>query len=403
MPVSRWIRNSGNATLTATSLSIHVRHLDEGALWVTGTLPASISLEEAERVVPRVRRALLEFPEVKTVVAQLGRPEDGTDPAPVSSLQMFVDLAPEGSWRTARTRDGLVAALEARLRQLPGIQWNFSQPILDNVEEGISGLKGQVAVKLFGDDLATLDALAGQAARALAGVGWAGTYMTGLKLLADRNGIAMPKRAEYPDDETRLRAKLIEMHELAARTFQQKMGMTPADGYLVSQVAGSAADFRSAVFQTWPTEVGIRLADATDGVTVSGSAYSNIAALVARTSVNTLYREGDRVYRVQFSPNLPRAVHLTDWIGTILEAPREFEIFGGNAQTPAIVAAQPLSNDSWRVTSSARLRSSAPSSRSCRVATTGRRPTSFCSMRRTAWSASCTENPHVRQAFFAWS
>lgn len=100
---------------------------------------------------------------------------------------------------------------------------------------------------------------------------------------------------------------------------------TPADGYLVSQVAGSAADFRSAVFQTWPTEVGIRLADATDGVTVSGSAYSNIAALVARTSVNTLYREGDRVYRVQFSPNLPRAVHLTDWIGTILEAPREFD------------------------------------------------------------------------------
>lgn len=100
---------------------------------------------------------------------------------------------------------------------------------------------------------------------------------------------------------------------------------TPADGYLVSQAAGSAADFRAAVFQSWPTEVGIRLVDATDGVVVSGSAYSNIAGLVARTSLNTLYREGDRVYRVQFSPNLPRAVHLTDWIGTILEAPREFD------------------------------------------------------------------------------
>lgn len=99
----------------------------------------------------------------------------------------------------------------------------------------------------------------------------------------------------------------------------------PMDGYLLSQAAGSTSDFRAAVFQPWPAEAGTRLADATDGVIVSGSAYSNIASLVARTAINTLYREGDRVYRVEFSPNLPRAVHLTDWIGPILEAPREFD------------------------------------------------------------------------------
>jgi cobalt-zinc-cadmium resistance protein CzcA len=144
--------------------------LDEGALWVTATLPPSIALEEAERMVPRIRAALLAFPEVKTVVAQLGRPEDGTDPAPTSSLQMFVDLQPEERWTTAHTKDGLVEQMSERLGRLPGIAWNFSQPIKDNVEEGISGLKGQVAVKLFGDDLVKLDELSDQVARAIGGV-----------------------------------------------------------------------------------------------------------------------------------------------------------------------------------------------------------------------------------------
>jgi heavy metal efflux system protein len=154
----------------ATLGSEFLPELDEGALWVTGTLPPSIALEEAQRLVPRVRAALREFPEVKTVVAQLGRPEDGTDPAPVNSLQMFVDLKPEGTWSTAHDKEALVRAMEARLRWLPGIDWNFSQPILDNVEEGISGLKGQVAVKLFGDDLDKLSEAAEAVARAISGV-----------------------------------------------------------------------------------------------------------------------------------------------------------------------------------------------------------------------------------------
>ncbi|BDG08911.1 efflux RND transporter permease subunit [Anaeromyxobacter paludicola] len=144
--------------------------LNEGSLWVTATLPASISLEEAQRMAPRIRGALLEFPEVKTVVAQLGRPEDGTDPAPVNNLQLFVDLKPRAEWTTARDPEALVERMEARLRQYPGIDYNFSQPIKDNVEEGISGLKGQVALKLFGDDLDELDKLAASAQQALASV-----------------------------------------------------------------------------------------------------------------------------------------------------------------------------------------------------------------------------------------
>jgi cobalt-zinc-cadmium resistance protein CzcA len=144
--------------------------LDEGALWVSATLPPSIALEEAERIVPRIRAELAAFPEVRTVVAQLGRPEDGTDPAPVNSLQMFVDLAPEREWKTAHTKEELVRKMDERLERLPGIDWNFSQPIKDNVEESISGLKGQVAVKIYGEDLATLDDLAARTSRAIAGV-----------------------------------------------------------------------------------------------------------------------------------------------------------------------------------------------------------------------------------------
>jgi cobalt-zinc-cadmium resistance protein CzcA len=144
--------------------------LDEGALWVTAALPPAISLEEAQRMVPRLRQALGEFPEVRTVVAQLGRPEDGTDPAPVSGVQMFVDLAPRDTWTSARTPDELVERMSARLERFPGIAYNFSQPIKDNVEEGISGLKGQVAVKIFGDDLARLDDLSERAARAISTV-----------------------------------------------------------------------------------------------------------------------------------------------------------------------------------------------------------------------------------------
>jgi cobalt-zinc-cadmium resistance protein CzcA len=161
---------AGALALASTLGSEFLPELDEGSLWVSATLPPTISLEEAQRMVPRLRAELLAFPEVRTVVGQLGRPEDGTDPAPVNVLQMFVDLKPRDAWTTSHTRDGLIEAMNARLERYPGIDYNFSMPIRDNVAENISGLKGQVAVKLFGDDLAKLDELASKASRAIAAV-----------------------------------------------------------------------------------------------------------------------------------------------------------------------------------------------------------------------------------------
>jgi cobalt-zinc-cadmium resistance protein CzcA len=145
--------------------------LNEGVLWTTATLPSSVSLEEAQRVVPQIRARLMFFPEVKQVVSQLGRPEDGTDAKAVNNAEFFIDLRPQSEWRSAHSLDQLIEKMNASLRQIPGIQYNFSMPIKDNVEESISGIKGQVAVKLFGDDLHTLASKAEEIRRVMAHVG----------------------------------------------------------------------------------------------------------------------------------------------------------------------------------------------------------------------------------------
>jgi len=131
--------------------------LNEGALYVTITLPPTVSLNRGARlVVPRIRDAFLSFPEVKQLLSQLGGPDDGTDPAPANNLEFFVDLKPHDSWPRGMTLDRLVGDMRERLAEIPGIEANFSQPIKDNIEENISGINGQVAIKLFGDDLDAL-------------------------------------------------------------------------------------------------------------------------------------------------------------------------------------------------------------------------------------------------------
>ena len=128
--------------------------LNEGALYVTFTLPPSISLAHASRtVVPRIRETFLSFPEVRSVLSQLGGPDDGTDWSTPNNLEYFVALKPREEWPRGVTAEGLVAGMRARLAEIPGIDFNFSQPIKDNIEENISGMIGQVAIKLFGDDL----------------------------------------------------------------------------------------------------------------------------------------------------------------------------------------------------------------------------------------------------------
>jgi cobalt-zinc-cadmium resistance protein CzcA len=135
-------------------------HLDEGAIWVRGTLAPSTGPEEGTAVMNKAALILSQFPEVTQVVAQVGRPDDGTDTTGFFNTEYFVDLKPKADWRGVfgENKDELIGAMDRELEKMPGVTWNFSQPISDNVEEAVSGVKGELAVKIYGDDLKTLEA-----------------------------------------------------------------------------------------------------------------------------------------------------------------------------------------------------------------------------------------------------
>jgi cobalt-zinc-cadmium resistance protein CzcA len=135
-------------------------HLDEGAIWVRGTLAPSTGPTESAHVAERAREVLASFPEVPQVVDQIGRPDDGTDTTGFFNTEYFVDLLPKDKWRPVfhQDKERLIAAMNRELEKIPGVIWNFSQPISDNLEEAVSGVKGALAVKIYGDDLKTLEA-----------------------------------------------------------------------------------------------------------------------------------------------------------------------------------------------------------------------------------------------------
>jgi len=134
-------------------------HLDEGSIWVRGTLPPSEGPTRSIDFTNRARIVMASFPEVTQVVSQTGRPDDGTDTAGFFNTEYFVDLKRKEEWRPAfkQNKDALIAAIDAELSKFPGLIWNYSQPISDNMEEAVSGVKGELAVKLYGDDLRTLE------------------------------------------------------------------------------------------------------------------------------------------------------------------------------------------------------------------------------------------------------
>jgi len=136
--------------------------LDEGDLWVRTFAPQSISPSESAKITRAVRLRLASFPEVRYVVSQIGRPDDGTDVNGWDVTEYSVGLKPKSEWRTARDRDGLDEAMARNLAEIPGIQTQFSQYIEDNVDEAVSGVKSELAIKLFGDDPELLQKYADQ-------------------------------------------------------------------------------------------------------------------------------------------------------------------------------------------------------------------------------------------------
>jgi heavy metal efflux system protein len=127
--------------------------LDEGSIWVNLRLPTSVSNEEADKVLRQVRQALLSVPEVNTTVSKAGQPEDGTDPKTMSTGEVFVDLKPSDYWRKGMTKELIIEEMDKAVSAIPSMEPTFSQPIRDNVLESISQIKGQIVIKVAGEDL----------------------------------------------------------------------------------------------------------------------------------------------------------------------------------------------------------------------------------------------------------
>jgi heavy metal efflux system protein len=131
--------------------------LNEGSIYVRANLPLSVSLDKSVEMSNKMRRIFMSFAEVKQVMSQTGRPNDGTDPTGFYNVEFHVDLVPKDDWKRKITKEALIAEMQKKLDIFSGINFNFSQPIMDNVEEAVSGVKGSIAVKVYGDELRTIE------------------------------------------------------------------------------------------------------------------------------------------------------------------------------------------------------------------------------------------------------
>jgi cobalt-zinc-cadmium resistance protein CzcA len=154
---------AGAAVLGLRLGSEFLPHLEEGNFWIRASMPITLSLEDGEAAAKKMREILLRHPEVITVVSQHGRPDDGSDASPFSNVELFAPLKPFDEWPSGMTKDKLTDQIQTEFNnEMPGVNFNFSQYIEDNIEEGISGVKGVNSVKIVGPNLETLTSFAEQ-------------------------------------------------------------------------------------------------------------------------------------------------------------------------------------------------------------------------------------------------
>ncbi|QCX54081.1 efflux RND transporter permease subunit [Elizabethkingia sp. JS20170427COW] len=175
-----WSKNRKTATLTGFVILLtlciirflsygteFIPKLNEGALYVRATLPNSVNLQESTRIAKEMKNKIKNFEEVKFVLNQVGRPNDGTDPTGFFNIEFHIQLHPEKDWKRALSKEELVEEMRAELQTYPGVVLGFSQPIQDNVEEYVAGVKSSLVVKIFGNDLFELENYADQVANAI--------------------------------------------------------------------------------------------------------------------------------------------------------------------------------------------------------------------------------------------
>jgi cobalt-zinc-cadmium resistance protein CzcA len=239
-----WVMVAGVALLAAGAAAAprlgteFLPELDEGDLVVFVEMPPSISLQSGQDVLVEVRRRLLAFPEVLETLSEHGRPEDGTDNEGVNMSETFVRLKPREDWRDGLDKEALIQSMRASLAEIPGVRFNFSQPIKDNVEEAVSGVRGKVVLKIFGADLAAMRATLEQAKARLKDVEgvidldlYRDASVPQLRIRLDRNALAragLSMEEAQQTVETALAGRVVTEFWEKERPVAVRLMLTPA-------------------------------------------------------------------------------------------------------------------------------------------------------------------------------
>jgi len=282
-------------------------HLDEGALWVRATMPATISLEESSKLVPQFRRILRSFPEVTVVASEHGRPDDGTNPTGFFNAEFYVGLKPYDEWqgRFHRKAD-LIEAMNAKLSIFPGVSFNYTQPAEDAVDEAETGLKSALAVKVFGPDLQVLEAKGRAIERVL-------HQVRGMSRITVVEELGQPSLTLTIDRD---------------RIARYGINVADVNGLIEAAVGGIAAtsvvqgekSFDLVVrleprFRETPEQIGAILVAAPDGQQIP---LRELAAIHVSSGASFIYREDNSRYiGVQY------AVEGRDLAGTVQDAQRQ--------------------------------------------------------------------------------
>ncbi len=277
--------------------------LNEGGIYVRASLPMSISLPEGVKVADTMRRVFKQFAEVKGVISQTGRPDDGTDVTGFYNLEFFVDLNPQDDWKRKETKEELIDEMQKKLNLFPGVDLNFSQPIMDNVEEAVSGVKGSNAVKIFSDDLDVLNTKAEQVYKIL-------------KNIRGVEDLGIVKNIGQPELRIDLNQEKMGLYGVATADAQAVIGLA-IGGQAATQIYEGEKHFDLRVrympeYRTNEKDIGKLLVPTLSGTQIP---LSEIADISTKTGPLLVFREATkRFIGVKFS------VRNRDLGGTITEA-----------------------------------------------------------------------------------
>lgn len=263
--------------------------LEEGNLWIRASMPPTISLEAGTAQVNRMRQLIKEYPEVLTIVSQHGRPDDGSDAAGFNNVELFAPLAPFEKWRPGMTKERMVAELQGKFdHEFPGVGFNFSQYIQDNVQEGLSGVKGANSVKIIGTDLPTLEKLADQVMETM-------NQVEGVADLGIFHTLGQPNMNIHVDRARAARYGL-NTGDVNA-TIQAALGGTSATTVLEgTRQVGLTVRFPANQRSSMDAVKALRIGYTTSGGGTAFIPLSDVATISVDTGATYIYRESNERY-----------------------------------------------------------------------------------------------------------